>query len=269
MSRRRAPRQVYIHELDIGRLGPQDISDIKSGYRVAFIGRPGQGKTKLMQDFMYSKRHIVASLRAHTGSEESKKDFEKLIHPIFVNDEIDLKNMETLTNLEKRQNMAIRYLEPAGHNPWHMELTDDFAYKKELFKTEYYAKKNRNSRHWRLIDVLSVQTADDLPKDAKQCLDGVFIFKTPQEKFRKILFENFGAGLEYREFCDLMDQVHAEEFTTLFIDLRTQSSEIEDIYSYYKANLQRIPKDFKPGCYDYWNHGAQRYHDGEHDQHWS
>jgi hypothetical protein len=210
---------------------------------------------------MYTWSPYYASCRAFCGSDQSVSDFEKLIHPVFVHTKIDMKDATPLTNLEDRQKLAKRILEPRGLVPWHMEIMDDFAYKKDYFKSEFFQMKVRNSRHWRLIDVIAAQTPRDLPDDAKQCSDGVFIFPFGNIKFRKILFESFGIGLDFGEFCDLMDQVHAEKFTALFIDLkkaRTTSQEPEDIYFYYKADIHRIPKGWKPCAWDYWNHGDQR-----------
>jgi hypothetical protein len=255
------PRKVYIHELDPTKLGPQNIADVSNGYRVLVVGAPGSGKMRLTLDLMYTWQSIIASCRAFCGSDQSVTDHEKIIHPLFVHDTIDVKNMEPLENLERRQNLAKRLLEPRGLSPWHMEITDDFAYKKDYYKTEYFQKKVRNSRHWRIVDIASYQTAKDMPDDAKQCSDGVFLFPCGNLKYRRILHENFGIGLDFREFCDLMDQVHAEKYTSLFIDLRkarTTSQEVEDVYQWYKVDINRIPESWKPCAWDYWNFGAQR-----------
>ena len=270
---RRKPRKVYIHELDPSKLGPQSIDDTENGYRLVIVGAPGSGKGKLTIDLMFTWQSIVASIRAFCGSDQSITDFEKKIHPLFVHTDIDVRQMEPMEGLERRQTLCKRLLEPRGLSPWHMEIMDDFAYKKDYFKTEYFQKKIRNSRHWRIIDILSVQTAKDLPDEAKQCSDGVFLFPCGNPKYRRMLHDNFGIGLDFGEFCDLMDQVHAEKFTALFIDLkkaRTTSQEVEDIYQWYKVDLTRIPAGWKPGCWDYWNHGDQRMKDkDELNEQWS
>jgi hypothetical protein len=189
-----------------------------------------------------------------------------------VHTEIDVDHMEPMEALERRQTLAKRLLEPRGLSPWHAEIIDDFSFKKALFKTEFYQKKIRNSRHWRILDILSAQTPKDIPDEVKGCCDGVFLFPCGNPKQRKVLHDAFGIGLDFREFCDLMDQVHAEKYTTLFIDLkkaRTTSQEPEDVYSYYRADLNKIPTGWKPCAWDYWNHGVQRCKDKDEMDQWS
>jgi hypothetical protein len=272
MSKRRRSRTVKIRELDPSKLGPQHINDIGNGFRVMIIGGPGSGKTVLIKDLMYNWSHLFASCRAICGSAESTAQFEKLIHPLFVLDKLDIKNLEPMENLERRQKLAVRFLEKRGMSPWHMEITDDFGYKKDYFKTEYFQKKVRNSRHWRILDMIVGQTVKDLPDDCKQCSDGAFIFPVGNEKYRRLTYESFGIGVNYKEFCDLMDQLHQEEFTAMYIDLkkaRTTSDKIEEIYSFYKADIHRVPENWKPCAWDYWNHGDQRMRENDENEQWS
>ena len=97
----------------------------------------------------------------------------------------------------------------------------------------------------------------DVRPSIRTNVDGIFIFREANPKFRKSLYENY-AGIipDYNLFNTIMDQI-TDDHTALYINNTAGSNNWKDCVFWYKARL--IPKDFKLGCPDYYNFHNQRY----------
>jgi len=106
---------------------------------------------------------------------------------------------------------------------------------------------------------MSLQYSIDIKPDIRGCIDGTFILRESNEKFRKNLYENYASVIPtFNEFKAILDNVTGD-YTALFIDNRSTSNNVEDCVFYYKANLNAIDPNFRFGCKEFWDFSSQRY----------
>jgi hypothetical protein len=252
-------KTVRIRELDLNTLYPHHAKDFKNGSKYVIIGKPGTGKSTLIESILYAKRSIFATIKTFSGTEDSNGFFGSKQPAITIEDGLDLNNLEAMENFKKRQKYAKKYIEPSGGNPWCAIVHDDCSSDNKLFKKTIFQELYKNGRHWRMMHLLSLQYSLDIPPAIRACIDGVFILRESNPAMRKKLFENYGNCVNsFSEWNDLMDQL-TDNYTAMFIDNKTQSNSLEDCIFYYKADPSRIPKDWKLGCREFWDFHNERY----------
>ena len=108
-----------------------------------------------------------------------------------------------------------------------------------------------------MLFILALQYGMDILPVIRTNIDYTFIFREPNERNRKALYENYATIIgSYQDFCDVMDQL-TEDYHYIVIDNRKQSNNISDCMYYYKARIH--PEPFKVGCAEYQQWGEQRY----------
>jgi hypothetical protein len=257
-------RTVNIRELDLTKLKPENDKDFKNGVKYVMIGKPGSGKSTVIKELIFSKKHIFPVMKVHSGTEDSNGFFGEWVPDLFIEQGLESKGkgekatIPSFENFRKRQKLAKNQLESRGMNPWGIMVVDDCTSTTSFFKAPVMQDAYKNGRHWRWMYILSLQYAMDLPSDLRGLVDGVFIFKETNLNNRERLRKNFGGNIETKEWNDLMDQL-TEDYHCIFIDTKVQSNEIEDYIFYFKSNLDLIPKDWKFGCKEYREFAKQRY----------
>jgi hypothetical protein len=241
---------VYkIKELDINTLRPRSVED--DGVKYAMIGKPGTGKSSIIKSYMYAKRHIFPTGVFCSGTEDSTQFFGKHVPDLFIHP----LSTTLMSSIIRRQKIAKQYLE----NPWCLFITDDCMDDLKLFNSKEAHWLFKNLRHIKLSYILSLQYSIDIKPSLRGCIDGTFILRETNEKFRKNLYDNYASVIPtYQEFKQLMDQLTGD-YTALFINNRSTSSDISDNVFYYKADLSRIDPNFKFGSQEYHQFAETRY----------
>lgn len=246
-------RTFYIKEFDLNKMTPIDANDIKHGTRILAIGRPGVGKSKIIESIMLYKEHVTAAGLFISGSEKNNGEFANIVPPIFVHSDLDMKFYEKTIN---RQPIAKKYLK----NSWVFHVINDVAsidptvLKKKPFSEIYF-----NGRHLNIIHVLSAQYMMDFKKSFRSSIDYIFLCKETNAANLTSLYENFGKTYFKTEadFVEIMAQV-TEDFTALVIVNNGTSNKIEDCLFWYRADLSKFPPGWKFGSETMWAHDAQR-----------
>jgi hypothetical protein len=250
---------IGIKELDLNNLYPQHPDDKKNGSKYIIIGKPGTGKSTLIESILYSKKHIFPVGKVHSGTEDSNGFFGTLMPTTFIENGLDLANLDSIENFKKRQKYVKQYLEPRGDYPWSYLILDDCSSDNKLFKKPIFQELYKNGRHWRMMHLLSLQYSLDIPPPIRACIDGVFILRESNPGMRKKLYENYGSCVEtFGEWNDLMDAL-TNDFTAMFINNKTTSNNLEDVIFYFKADINAIPKNWKMGCKEFWEFHEERY----------
>jgi hypothetical protein len=238
-----------IKELDINTLRPLSVAD--DGVRYAMIGKPGTGKSSIIKSYMYAKRHIFPVGVFCSGTEDSTQFFGKHVPDLFLHP----LSTTLMSSIIRRQKIAKQYLE----NPWSLFIADDCMSDTALFNSKESHWLFKNLRHIKLSYILSLQYSIDIKPALRSCIDGTFILRETNEKFRKNLYENYASVIPtYHEFKQLMDQLSGD-YNSIFINNRSLSNKLEDCVFYYKADLSRIDPNFKFGAPEYHQYAESRY----------
>lgn len=210
------------------------------------------GKTHLITSLIYEKRACFPIGLVMSGTEDSNHHFAKMIPSTFIYNKLD---MNVLERFIKRQKIAKSYLQ----NPWALLLLDDCMDDPKMFNNPLFQGIYKNSRHWNIMYILSMQYCMDIKPVIRTNVDGTFILREPNIRNRKAIWENY-AGIipDFGLFCELMDEL-TSDYCALYINNRTTSNKLEDCVFWYKA--KDVPKDFKLGSKYYWDFHNQRYND--------
>jgi len=208
------------------------------------------GKSTLIASLLYAKKHIYPCGMVISGTEDSNGFYKTMFPSTFIFNKYD---EEQLRSFIKRQKIAKKHLS----NPWGVCILDDCTDNPGLFRKPLQQGIYKNSRHWKMWYILSLQYCMDVKPVIRTNVDGTFILREPNLKNRRSLWENY-AGIipDFSMFCDIMDQI-TNDYTALYIHNATKSNNLEDCLFWYKA--KPIPKGFKFGCPDYWSFHYARY----------
>jgi len=253
-------RVVGIKELDLNTLYPQHPLDLKNGSKYCFIGKPGTGKSTIIESFLYAKKHIFPVGAFWSGTEDSNGFFGKFAPASFIRDgTLDPNNLKSLEDLNKRQKIARKYLEPRGDNPWCVEVLDDCTADAKFLKKVVVKDTYKNGRHKAKAHLLSLQFCLDIPTEIRGLIDGTFICREGNPKNRLRLFENFGNCVDnIHDWNDLMDGL-TDDYCCMYVNNKGTSNVMEDNIFYYKADPNKIPKNWKFGCNEYWEFHNERF----------
>ncbi len=244
------PTEFTIKEFDISSIFPRDIDDPEqTGSKIVCLGKPGSGKSVLLLDIAYRKKHQFPAALIVNGNEDSNETFKKHFPETMIHTEL---TDELIENLRQRQNIAKKHLE----NPWLLFIKDECIDTANHFKKPSVVTFYKRARHWDVVSVLGLQYMFEIPLVVRVCIDYAFIFRETNLNSRKIIYENFASIIPtFKLFCKIMDEITGD-YTALVIDNRTQTNNPEDCVFWYRA--QEIPKDFKFCCEDAWMFNEQR-----------
>jgi hypothetical protein len=221
------------------------------GCKLVVIGKPGTGKSNLIKSILYFKKHIIPIATIMSGTEDSNKDFSKIVPESFIFNDYDESKIEEII---KRQKLAIEHLE----NPWAVLLLDDCTDDASVFRKPIQHGLYKRGRHWQLLYIVSLQYCLDVKPAIRTNIDGIFILREPILKNRRSLYENYASIIpDFATFCDILDQI-TDDHTALYIHNQTSENNWEDCVFWYKApDMKEIP--FKFGCDDYWTFHNERF----------
>ena len=243
MATKKKKNEVDIHEFPLHEMKPNS--------KIVIIGKPATGKSVLTRDIIKSQRHHFPVSMVISGTEENNHFYSKIFPEINIHSEY---SEEVMENFVKRQKLAMR---DNPENPKGLLILDDCSDDPKFFRRPLFQKFYKNGRQWEMMFILALQYGMDILPVIRTNIDYVFIFREPNERNRKALYENYATIIgSYADFCDVMDQL-TEDYTAIVIDNRKQSNNITDCVYYYRARTHT--EQFTVGCTEYQQWGEQRY----------
>ena len=228
--------------LQLKKFNPQKMADDKI---CVFIGKRNTGKSFLIRDIMYYKKHIPTGI-VLSGTEEGNGFYGNFIPDLFIYGEYD---RDAIDRVMARQKKLIRD-DRTGSNISTFLLLDDCMYDNKFLKDTCIRQIFMNGRHWKIFFMLSMQYCMDLPPALRANIDYVFILRENIVSNRERLWKNFfGIFPTFDLFSKTMDAC-TENYECLVLDNTVKSNKIEDCVFWYKAKYP--PPSFKVGSSKFW-----------------
>lgn len=244
-------QNISLQELNLHNIRPtaESLKKPSSGAIYIIIGKRGSGKSVLIKNLLYSKKHIIPVGVVVSGTEDTNGFYSSIFPDIFIHTEY---KDEFIFKLNQRQTIAKRHLS----NPWSVIVLDDCMHNRKEFEKKHCVSLFKNGRHWDTCAIISNQYSLDLKPELRTNCDGIFIFKETNHSNLKKIYENFASVIPtFRIFCALMEKYTAD-YSCMYISNQTQSATWTDSVFYFKAD-PNIP-NFTLGCKDSLLFASQR-----------
>jgi hypothetical protein len=224
--------------LEIKRFNPKNMRD---GCVAVMIARRGSGKSVLIKDILFHKRHMSGIV--FSGTEAGNGFFGEFVPSVFVYDEF---NPDALQRLVDRQ----RKLKKIDKADPVFVVMDDCAFDRKFMNSKLLREIAFNGRHYSICMILSSQWAMDLPPSLRGNIDYVFILR--DNLYRERLYKNFFPFIESLDAFNKIMDACTDDFGCLVLDNTGSNSEI----FHYKAKMNR---DFRMGPPSFWGYNKQRF----------
>jgi len=236
------------------RLRKFDPSKMRDSLIVVFVAPKNSGKSTLLADFMYHKRHLPAGF-CFSATEESNEFFSKMIPPAYCYTHFDTRK---LTKIYEHQKAKVNAYKRRGgdRNPVIFGVIEDCMADKKVFKETIVRDLFMNGRHRKMFVLITVQYIVDLPPDLRTNVDMYVVLRQSNVDARRKLYTCVaGACGTWKQFNEIMD-VATNDHRCLVIDNGVSSNRIEDRVFWYKA---KIREPFRVGCARFWRYNKRNY----------
>ena len=232
-----------------------DMRWIARNKRVIFIGKTETGKSTLVKDLLYHHRKIPKGI-CISGTQDGIEDYSKLIPNIYIYEEYDKEIVEKLIKSQRKAKKEGR-LEDCFF------ILDDCLYDDKWTKDKIMKYIFFNSRHDRILFLLTMQFPLGIPPALRANVDFVFILRENIISNRERIYKQY-AGMfpSFDVFCSVMDQC-TENYECLVIHNASKSNRFEDQVFWYKADMH---DDFRIGSRKFWRYHDSRFNEGHDDE---
>ena len=235
--------------IQLKKFDPSTMADDKV---CVFIGKRGTGKSTLVADIMYHKRHLPIGI-VMSATEEGNHYYQQFVPDSFVYSDYD---REVIERILDRQKQVVSNNRP---NPNAFLLLDDCMYDRKFMKDVCIRQCFMNGRHWKLFFLLTMQYCMDLTPDLRANVDYVFILRENVVQNREKLYKSFfGVFPTFDMFNQVMTKC-TENYECLVLDNTSKSNKIEDCVYWYKAKMR---KNFRIGSPAIWAAHKKKYSPG-------
>ena len=235
--------------VQLKKFNPASMGDDKV---CVFIGKRGTGKSTLVTDILYHKKHLPAGV-VMSATEEGNHWYQQFIPDLFIYGEYD---KDIIERVIERQRKMVNMKPPPGKQELTSRdigafiLMDDCMYDRRFLKDSCIRQCFMNGRHWKIFFMLTMQYCMDLSPDLRANVDYVFIARENVIQNREKLYKAFfGIFPNFDMFNQVMTAC-TENYEVLVLDNTSKSNRIEDCVFWYKA---KIHQNFRVGSQQFWS----------------
>jgi len=232
--------------IQLRKFNPASMKDDKV---CVLIGKRNTGKSTLVTDILYHKKHLPAGI-VMSATEEGNHHYQQYVPDLFIYGDYDRDAIERVLERQRQILLQNRPISPA------FILLDDCMYDKKFMKDTCIRKCFMNGRHWKIFFMLTMQYCMDLTPDLRANVDYVFILRENIIQNREKLYKAFfGIFPTFDMFNQIMNAC-TENYECLVLDNTSKSNKIEDCVFWYKAKLH---PQFRIGSPQLWNYHKKHY----------
>jgi hypothetical protein len=225
--------------LQLKKFDPSKMADDKV---CVFIGKRGTGKSTLVADILYHKRHLPAGI-VMSATEEGNHYYEQFVPKLCIYSDYDREAIERV--IARQKNLVSRGI---TNKPAFL-LLDDCMYDRKFMKDICIRQTFMNGRHWKLFFILTMQYCMDLTPDLRANVDYVFILRENVVQNREKLYKAFfGVFPNFDMFSQVMTAC-TENYECLVLDNTAKSNKIQDCVFWYKAKIHSPFKCCSPALW--------------------
>ena len=232
--------------IQLRKFNPASMKDDKV---CVLIGKRNTGKSTLVTDILYHKKHLPAGI-VMSATEEGNHHYQQFVPDLFIYGDYDREAIERVLERQRQILLHNKPISPA------FILLDDCMYDKKFMKDTCIRKCFMNGRHWKIFFMLTMQYCMDLTPDLRANVDYVFILRENIIQNREKLYKAFfGIFPTFDMFNQIMNAC-TENYECLVLDNTSKSNKIEDCVFWYKAKLH---PQFRIGSPQLWNYHKKHY----------
>lgn len=232
------------------KLNKFDVSSIDPSCKIVVIGKPGTGKSTLIEDILFHVRRKFPMGIAMVGTVEGVQQYQRLMPDSFIYDEY---NQEVINNLLARQRKAVRN---QWKNPYAFLVLDDCMYENKWVRAKSTRNIFMNGRHYKLLVIIALQYCMDIPPSLRTCVDYVFMLRENIPRNRERLFNYYCGIFDKRAIFERVFSACTENHECLVIKNRSVSNKLDEVVFWYKADLH---KPFRLCSRRIWKYHEQNY----------
>lgn len=236
--------------VQLKKFKPESIPDDKV---CVFIGKRGTGKSTLVTDILYHKKHLPAGI-VMSATEEGNHHYKSFVPDLFIYGDYDKDAIDRVL-LRQKQIIGVhttRNTKPPGS----FILLDDCMYDRKFMKDPCIRQCFMNGRHWKLFFMLTMQYCMDLTPDLRANVDYVFILRENVIQNREKLYKSFFGVFPSFEIFNQVMNACTENYECLVLDNTSKSNKIQDCVFWYKA---KVRKNFRIGSDSLWKYHKSNY----------
>ena len=209
---------------------------------MACIGKRRSGKSVLIKDIMWHKRHLPVGV-AMSPTEKANRFFRDFMPEVCIYDDFNLEAIESILTRQQRIKEAEEKGDTKGlpKNTSAFIVADDCMYDKKNWKSLAIRNCFMNGRHWNLFFLFSMQYCVDISPDLRTNLDYVFVFRESVTEQKEKLYKYFFGMFENKkEFIQVFDQT-ATGYDFMCLDLTLGNYEKEECVFWGRADDRKHP----------------------------
>lgn len=219
-----------------------NVKSIKDNGTMACIGKRRSGKSVLIKDIMWHKRHLPVGV-AMSPTEKANRFFRDFMPEVCIYDDFNLEAIESILTRQQRIKEAEEKGDTKGlpKNTSAFIVADDCMYDKKNWKSLAIRNCFMNGRHWNLFFLFSMQYCVDISPDLRTNLDYVFVFRESVTEQKEKLYKYFFGMFENKkEFISVFDQT-ATGYDFMCLDLTLGNYEKEECVFWGRADDRKHP----------------------------
>lgn len=225
-----------------------DLAKMDDRRTVMIIGKRNTGKSVLLKDIMYHKRHIPVGM-VMSGTEEGNGWYSSWVPDCFIYNDFDKDALEKLIQRQRR-------LCKVGKAGKVFLVLDDCMFDKKVMREKCIRSVFMNGRHWGLFFATTSQYVADAGPEIRSNCDYVFVLRENIQQNRERLWKMFfGVFPTLQAFNEAMNAC-TEDYGCLVLDNTSKSNRIEDCVFWYKA---KVRDNFRMGSPLLWHFHSKNY----------